>query len=1066
MLRPARARLVALTTAAGLATAAGFVVPPLAAAAPSGVVISEARFRGPAGGNDEFIELLNTTAAPVSIGGWKIQGSNNAGTNSARATVPSGTTLPAGARFLIANTAASGYSGAATADVTYATGITDTGGVQLRTASDVVEDAFGSTAVPAGYREGAGLALPTSGSTDNAFARNPAGADTDNNVADFTLTAPSTPTACGAPCAGPVGPAITPISEVQGSGASSPRSGQTVTIEGVVTGIDDEIGASFTGTFPEDAGVFVQTVPGQEDASPATSEGVFVGFVRGPGNNRAALIGKRVRITGEAKEKFGLTMIAEAVNAEPEVLGDAPLPAPVVLNQAAAESQTIGTDGTRSYYETLEGMRVSLPVGTANSGGTSKFGELFVTPGTTKQRVFRQDPAPSLLALIDDAGSGDPSNPYVRSAPSTTLVRGNLFAKVENATGPLAFGFTNYDLVVQATGKPTVTEDPATPAVYTVPAPAADEVRVSGFNVENLFPPGSELDLHTVTQAEYDEKLAGLAVAIKDRLRAPEVVAIQEIGDSQGAAGGKTSQQVLDDLAAEIGAGYSAYALEGKDSRGIDVGFLVKSGVVVHGAPRQIAANRLTSGGLSCGDTQYLFDRPPLAIDVTLRAGTRLTVLSNHFASKSSVDGCRVQQANAVRTEAEALKAAGTEVLSLGDYNAFEDESPLIEATAGGTLTNLWSRAPEQERYSFMYQGHLQTLDHPLATDGLAARVKNVRYAHLDNDYAENAGLGLHVSDHDPPVVTIDADTPEPGFDATTPVFADQAAGTIGTTQTVTVTNSGDYHLRFRARTTDADGRSADEFLVVGGTCVTDDGEFLAPGATCTYRVRFAPGTANATSVAKLAIKGEVDVRDGDEPTATTSVTVDVPLTGQSTGLPQGPKGDTGATGNTGAPGPKGDTGAAGPKGDTGAAGPKGETGATGATGAVGPKGATGATGPQGPVGPVGPQGPKGDTGGISISLSLFGTRSAVTSQGTKLRIRLTNGGKAAVKGARVKVTLPKALRPAKGTTAKVDRIAPQDSESAFVPLRLGKKTYGKYTVKVAVTIDGKTITQQVPLTV
>ena len=40
--------------------------------------------------------------------------------------------------------------------------------------------------------------------------------------------------------------------------------------------------------------------------------------------------------------------------------------------------------------------------------------------------------------------------------------------------------------------------------------------------------------------------------------------------------------------------------------------------------------------------------------------------------------------------------------------------------------------------------------------------------------------------------------------------------------------------------------------------------------------------------------------------------------------VPQGPKGDTGATG------PKGDTGAQGPKGDTGATGPKGDTGAAG----------------------------------------------------------------------------------------------------------------------------------------
>ncbi|RAV33527.1 collagen-like protein [Corynebacterium heidelbergense] len=70
---------------------------------------------------------------------------------------------------------------------------------------------------------------------------------------------------------------------------------------------------------------------------------------------------------------------------------------------------------------------------------------------------------------------------------------------------------------------------------------------------------------------------------------------------------------------------------------------------------------------------------------------------------------------------------------------------------------------------------------------------------------------------------------------------------------------------------------------------------------------------------------------------------------------PQGPKGDTGATGPQG---PKGDTGATGPrgpKGDPGVQGPKGDTGATGPQG---PKGDAGNTGPVGPTGPAVDLGP------------------------------------------------------------------------------------------------------------
>ncbi|HEX5603691.1 MAG TPA: lamin tail domain-containing protein, partial [Pyrinomonadaceae bacterium] len=41
----------------------------------SNIVISEFRVRGPAGGNDEFVELYTLSGAPVAIGGWAVRGS-------------------------------------------------------------------------------------------------------------------------------------------------------------------------------------------------------------------------------------------------------------------------------------------------------------------------------------------------------------------------------------------------------------------------------------------------------------------------------------------------------------------------------------------------------------------------------------------------------------------------------------------------------------------------------------------------------------------------------------------------------------------------------------------------------------------------------------------------------------------------------------------------------------------------------------------------------------------------------------------------------------------------------
>ncbi len=67
-------------------------------------------FRGTAGGNDEFVEIYNNSDTAVDISGCTLHGSNNAGTNSVRATVPANVILPGRAHYLFTNTAANGYS--------------------------------------------------------------------------------------------------------------------------------------------------------------------------------------------------------------------------------------------------------------------------------------------------------------------------------------------------------------------------------------------------------------------------------------------------------------------------------------------------------------------------------------------------------------------------------------------------------------------------------------------------------------------------------------------------------------------------------------------------------------------------------------------------------------------------------------------------------------------------------------------------------------------------------------------------------------------------------------------
>lgn len=174
------------------------VLPTVASASSTSVVISEFRTRGPNGGNDEFIELYNRSSSVIDISGWKVNGSNDAGTTGTRATIPAGTTLGWGCHYLLTNSATSGgpYSGAVLGDQTYSTGITDTGGIALLDAANVILDQVGMSAGSA-YKEGTVLPAMTT-NTNQGYERLPGGyggsaTDTDNNFGDFKVTTPSDP---------------------------------------------------------------------------------------------------------------------------------------------------------------------------------------------------------------------------------------------------------------------------------------------------------------------------------------------------------------------------------------------------------------------------------------------------------------------------------------------------------------------------------------------------------------------------------------------------------------------------------------------------------------------------------------------------------------------------------------------------------------------------------------------------------------------------------------------------------------------------------------------------------
>ena len=310
-----------------------------ARAASNSVVISEFRVRGPQGGNDEFIELYNLSSSPVNIGGWKVNGSNNAGTTSTRATIAANVVINPGCHYLLTNSGSSGYSGTVTGDQTYSTGVTDDGGIGLLNGTTLV-DAVGMSTGSA-YKEGTQLASLGSTNTARSYERKPGGAagsgtDTDDNSSDFQVRTTSDPQNSSSTCigqstgitaVGAANPATVDIASttlltvtvtpnnttgVSVSGDLTPIGGAANTsffddgTHGDATAGDDVFSLSYT--IPSNSGTGAQTIPvsvsdGQgHNASTTISVSVnppqlTIMQIQGSGD-RSPYEGKSVRTTG------------------------------------------------------------------------------------------------------------------------------------------------------------------------------------------------------------------------------------------------------------------------------------------------------------------------------------------------------------------------------------------------------------------------------------------------------------------------------------------------------------------------------------------------------------------------------------------------------------------------------------------------------------------------------------------------------------------------------------------------------------------------------------------------
>ena len=568
------------------------------------------------------------------------------------------------------------------------------------------------------------------------------------------------------------------IQEIQGASHFSPMVGRCVAgVSGVVTAI---LGSRKGQAF------WVQDPVG--DGNPATSEGVLVTTFE---DQTQVAVGDLVHLGGRVEERSWREElpVTRLVASSVEIVGKKHvLPAPVTVGAGGLEipQPEIASPNLQTFdparfaadaFESLEGMRVRIE-NPAVVGPISRHGEIVVLGDGGESAALRTSRGGVRLL-------GDNSNPQrvviddrLVHNPPDLAVGDTLKGSVE---GILHYSYGSYKLLNSR------------PLTHVVPAKLGRERTSLKGNAGYLIV--ATLNVENLSARSTEEKYRRLAGIVARNLGSPDILAVQEVQDDSGSkddgtvSADETLRRLVDAVEAAGGVRYAARLVNpvdkadgGQPGANIRTAFLYNPKSVEFvdrtGCGDGMRADVVDGPSLSCspglvdpgnrvfsaGESGRGGSRKPLVGEFRY-GGRRLFVVNLHLSSKGGDDPLfgrrqppkapsedrRNAQTGVVAEFVGALMARDPEaaVVVLGDLNDFEESKPLATLEGAG-LEDLVLRLPLDDRYTFIYLGNSQVLDHILVSPSLADGAK-VDIVHLNAEFP----TADRASDHDPVVVRI-----------------------------------------------------------------------------------------------------------------------------------------------------------------------------------------------------------------------------------------------------------------------------------------------------------------------